>query len=240
MKLFGLVMLTFQLCAQSDWTDLFNGKSLEGWVAPFDQSVGEGAWEVTQGSLHTRNAPRKADIWTVTKYRNFILDFEFRLAPGANGGIKYLVQRGTPLRLRGNRILPAEGTLEEPGDEYFEATTGLEFQIVDDAGEEAKDPKRRAGALYGLVAPHNPPPIGPDVSHKGRLVVQGEKIEHYLDGQLVVQVTLGSPEMEAAWDACQDKRIRSMRNLEKRQTPIALTHHFSSVWYRRIRIQRLP
>jgi hypothetical protein len=212
MRLVLLSILAVPIWSQTPWKALYDGRSLSGWRAPFIQNAAESSWEITEGYLHPVASTRKADLWTTATYRNFVLEFEFKLAAGANGGIKYLIQRGVAFRRRGDRLLPAENTAEEPGDEYVEGTGALEFQIVDDAGEEAKDPKGRAGAIYGLVAPRNPPPIGPGVLHRGRLVVQGDRIEHYLDGQLVLQVTLGSPEMEAAWDASKEPRIRALRS----------------------------
>ena len=70
----------------------------------------------------------------------------------------------------------------------------------------------------------------------GRIVVQGDRIEHYLNGKRVVAVTLGSPEMESAWDACERQDIKRLRALPKRESPIAITHHGTSVWYRNLRI----
>jgi hypothetical protein len=176
---------------------------------------------------------------TFSSYRNFILDFEFKIAPQANGGIKYLIQDTAAAWVRGDKFLPVS-VPEEPGDGYTEGIFGLEFQIVDDATPEANIPKRHSGAIYGLIAPKDPPPITPGDFHTGRIIVNGDEIEHHLDGRLVVKISLHSPEMNAAWDAAKDNRIRRMRPLAKRETPIALTHHDTQVSYRNIRIQRLP
>jgi hypothetical protein len=183
---------------------------------------------------------RKTALFSTRTYQNFVLEFEFRVAPHANGGIKYLIQDIEAARHRGNRFLPVETTPEQEGDGYTEGANGLEFQIVDDAGDEAKNPKRRSGAIYGLVAPSNPPPVGPGVFHRGRIVVNGDKIEHYLNGVRVVDITIGSPQMEAAWDAIKSPHQLALRPLKLRDTPIAITHHDTAVSCRNIRVQRLP
>ena len=117
--------------------------------------------------------------------------------------------------------------------------SGLEYQIVDDAAPEARDAKRRSGAMYALVAPSDPPAVGPGVFHKGRIVVWGDEVEHYLNGKRVVRMKLRSAEMEAAFDACKVGYIKRLRPLEKRVTPIAITHHGSAVWYRNVRVRAL-
>ncbi|HUQ92468.1 MAG TPA: DUF1080 domain-containing protein [Bryobacteraceae bacterium] len=240
MRLLALAFFTGSLWAQTPWVVLFDGLSKAGWRAPVSTGFPESSWRIDGGTIHPVPGIVMVDLWSSAAYRNFVLEFEFKFDPQANGGIKYLVQGGIALRRRENRWFRAGDSEAEPGDWYAEATNGLEFQIVDDAGEEAKDPKRRCGAMYALVAPTDPPPIGPGVFHSGRIVVQGDRIEHYLNGRRVVQITLGSPEMEAAWEACKRSDIRRMRPMAKRETPIAITHHGTQVWYRNVRIQATP
>jgi hypothetical protein len=242
MRFAALTLSVVPLLAQTPWHDLFDGKSLAGWRGPVSPAFLEASWRIDDGVLHPVPVLAKADLWSAATYRNFVLEFEFRLDPKANGGIKYLVQRSDARLRRGNQgpWLRVENPSVEPGDRYVESTGGLEFQIVDDEADEAKDPKRRTGAMYSLVAPVDPPPVGPSVFHSGRIVVQGNRIEHHLNGRRIVQVTLGSPEMEAAWEECKRNDIRQMRPLERRETPIAITHHGSLVRYRNVRIQSLP
>jgi hypothetical protein len=237
---FSVLLLLGSAVWAQEWTVLFDGKSLAGWKAAFLPEVAAGSWEITGGTLRPLPVMRKAALFSSSTYRNFVLEFEFKVAPLANGGIKYLIQERFAARHRGNRFLPVETTPEQEGDGYIEGANGLEFQIVDDAGEEAKDPKRRSGALYGLVAPTNPPDVRPGVFYQGRIVVNGDKIEHYLNGVRVVDLTLGSPQMDAAWDATKDRRQLALRPLPLRDTPIVITHHDTSVQYRNIRVRRLP
>lgn len=240
MKLQLLVMGMLAVPASaSEWTTLFGGDSLAGWRTPVGKVAAEDCWRIEEGTLRPVRGLLQADLWSSKVFRDFELEFEFRLDPGANGGIKYLVQRGGAGIFRQGKWLPAAETEMQPGDRYSEGTGGLEFQIVDDAGQEAKDPKRRSGAIYSLVAPVDPPPVGPGEFHRGRIVVRGDHIEHHLDGRKVVDVTLGSPEMEAAWTECKRSDIQRLRGMEKREGPVAITHHGSAVRYRNVRIRAL-
>jgi hypothetical protein len=235
-----LALLSAAMSAQSPWIPLLGDRLRDSWQAPVTPGFPDQCWKQDDGAIHPVPGNVRLDLWTRETYRNFILDFEFKVAPGANGGIKYLVQRGEASRRRDGKWLRADQTEPQPGDHYVEGTGGLEFQIMDDAGNKAIDPKRRSASLYSLVAPTDPPPVGPGVFHKARIVVRGDHIEHHLDGRKVVDVTLGSPEMEAAWDACKRADIKGMRKLPARDARIAITHHGSQVWYRDVRIQRLP
>lgn len=208
------------------WVDLFDGKSTTGWRAPKTERFPSECWAIEDGALRTTLASTyKADLWTVATYENFELEFEFKIAPGSNGGIKYFVQEGR------------SSTGERGTVEY---TRGLEFQILDDSAlDEGKNPRTRTGAMYTVMAAVDPPETPPGVFHRGRIVVDGNRIEHHLNGRLVLRATLGSPEMEAAWDGARAD-IRAMRGLPVRRGPIVITHHRTAVWYRNVRIRELP
>lgn len=236
-----LIILAAPLLAQGPWIRLFDGRSTEGWRAPITEGFPNDCWRLEDGALRPLPDASQLDLWTAKTYRNFEFEFEFKLSPGANGGIKYLIQYGVPMRYRGgDKWLDARKTEPQPGDVYIEASAGIEYQIVDDATREGQDPKRRTASIYSLVAPKDPAPVGPGVYHKGRIVVRGDHIEHWLNGRKVLQVTLGSPEMDAAWASCKRSDIQRLKPLTKRESAMAITHHGSLVWYRNLRIRELP
>ena len=70
--------------------------------------------------------------------------------------------------------------------------------------------------------------------------MKGDHVEHYLNDRKVLQMTIGSPEMNAAFDNCKVGYIGRLKPLANRETPIAITHHGSAVWYRNVTIQVLP
>ncbi len=165
------------------------------------------------------------DVYLLSEatFTDFELRFEWRCAPGGNSGIKYRVQRyGDSAR----RIEP----------------TGLEYQITDDETnrDALSTPKHGCGAIYDYVAPRKRGPAKASVWHKGGIVARGLHIEHWLDGECVVQVDLDSEYARAQFE--QSQRVESRRILrlqEKRESLIALQLHDEEILFRAIRARRL-
>ena len=65
------------LSGVQDWTSLFDGQSLAGWV-------GEG-YEVKDGAITC--TPKGSFLRTEKEYADFVLELEFQLQPGSNNGI---------------------------------------------------------------------------------------------------------------------------------------------------------
>ena len=79
--------------AQTGWVSLFDGKSMAGWEntcarksrrATPGQSTTAASRPIT---IHALPKPLQQDL-----YRDFELEFEWRVAPGANSGVKYRIQ----------------------------------------------------------------------------------------------------------------------------------------------------
>jgi hypothetical protein len=155
------------------WTLLFDGSSISGWRGYKSQSVAP-QWHVANGAL-TKEKPAP-DLVTNDKYANFELQLDWKLAPKGNAGIFY---RGT----------------EEYDAIYWSAP---EYQLLDDKGHpDGKSRLTAAGSDYALY----PSPKG--FVHRGgewnhtRLVVNGNHVEHWLNGHRMVTYTLGSKDWEA-------------------------------------------
>ena len=59
---------------------IFNGKDLTGWEVP--DGNGEAGWyKAVDGVLKIQSGPNKKGsiLWTKKKYRNFVVEFEFRI-----------------------------------------------------------------------------------------------------------------------------------------------------------------
>ncbi|MBN8734448.1 MAG: DUF1080 domain-containing protein, partial [Acidobacteria bacterium] len=87
-----LVLVAINLMAQAPWVVLFDGRGMDGWRAPVTAGLERESWRVEEGALRPVGGGKVIDLWTVGRYRSFELEFEFKVAAGANGGIKYLVQ----------------------------------------------------------------------------------------------------------------------------------------------------
>lgn len=112
---------------EQDFTPLFDGKSLDGWLLVNKQGPG---YLVEEGVLICP-ADGGGNLFTEREYANFVLRFEFRLEPGGNNGV-------------GIRS-PLEG---DP------AYVAMEIQILDDDAEQYAgklQPWQYHGSIYGVV-----------------------------------------------------------------------------------------
>ncbi|MEX2579855.1 MAG: family 16 glycoside hydrolase [Verrucomicrobiales bacterium] len=86
--LLALVSLPFLLHADEpgEWTDLFNGKNLDGWV----QRGGEAKYTVEDGAIVGETVPKTPNSFLCTEkdYGDFILEVEFKVDPTLNCGVQ--------------------------------------------------------------------------------------------------------------------------------------------------------
>ena len=162
--------------AAEGWKLLFDGKSMAGWVNPKTGKFPEQGYYVENGELIVNKIPnrRGGDIMTEKRYKNFAFRFDFFIAEGANNGIKYLYQTQVP----------------EAGSSF----KGLEYQILDnhthpDANKGFIPRSRQLAALYDMLPPCETDKIFRGVNHwnTGMIVVDGNKVQHWLNGQLVLE-----------------------------------------------------
>lgn len=196
------------------WQLLFDGASTAGWRG-FRMTTMPAGWEAKDGAL-TRMS-EAADIITVQAYANFELMLEWSISPKGNSGIMY-------------RVTEADSNTYE---------TGPEYQVLDDEGH--RDGLSRltaAGSVYGLYpAPDSlVRPVGE--WNAARIVVNGNDVEHWLNGALVAHYVLGSPDWEAR--VANSKFTQWPGYGRAKSGYIALQEHGGWVGYRSIKIRVLP
>ena len=195
------------------WRVLFDGGGLDAWRGFRVESVPSG-WEVVGGELTRVGAA--GDLITRDRFRDFELTLEWKVSPGGNSGIMYRVT-------------------EDAGATY---ETGPEMQVLDDAGHpDGRSRLTAAGSAYGLYAA----PAGV-VKPAGewnavRIVVRGNRVEHWLNGREVVAYELGSADWKAKVDASKFKQWPGYGRAPEGH--IALQDHGDRVAYRNIRIRAL-
>lgn len=211
----GAVEAEAPAAAQSldGWRPLFDGRTLAGWRGYQDTAVPAG-WRVEDGTLH-RFGPG-GDIVTAESFADFELSLEWKVAEGGNSGIFY-------------RAAPGEKQI------YFSAP---EMQVLDDARHrDGGDPLTSAGAAYGLY----PAPRG--VVHpagewnQARIKIEDGHVEHWLNGQKLLEYTLGSEDWKAR--VARSKFADWPRYGAAPSGHIGLQDHGDPVWYREIRIRVL-
>jgi len=199
---------------EAGWRLLFNGRTTAGWRG-FKKTLLPSGWRVVGGAL-TRTGGG-SDIITTQQFRNFELALEWNIAPGGNSGIFFRAS--------------------EDEDEIH--WTAPEMQVLDDARHpDGKSRLTSAGANHSLHAA----PAG-IVKPAGqwnqvRLIVNGRRVEHWLNGVRVVQYELWSPDWEMR--VLISKFARHPRYGRNAQGYIGLQDHGDRVAYRSIKIRVLP
>jgi hypothetical protein len=199
------------------WKLLFNGTSLQGWRLYGKKAAPGPGWQVEDGILKKLAKTRGGDIITETKFGDFDLTWEWRIGPAGNNGIKYLV---TEERTAG------------PGHEY---------QMIDDAGhpDGRRGPKRQTGSFYDVLPAPTDKPIKPVGEwNLSRVLVQGQHVEHWLNGRKILEYELGSPALKAAVAESKFKGAAGFG--DKIQGHIMLTDHEDECWFRNLKIRSLP
>lgn len=118
---------------------------------------------------------------------------------------------------------------------------GLEYQIYDDDGHVGPtiEPSHGNGALYDIFPPFSRESRPAGAWNESCIVVEGTRVEHWLNGVEVLRYQLESAEFERA---VARSRYRSIAGLtRKAPMRIALQNHDGQrTWFRRARLKLLP
>ncbi len=212
---------------QQGWRLLWDGKSGAGWHTASGEAIPNENWTIADGVLldHADGGyghGHSGDLLTDGDYRNFELSVDFKLASGANSGIKYFVNTDK-----------ANG-----GD----PTIGLEYQLLDDDrhpdAKLGRDGNRTEASLYDLIpAARNKPyrPIGE--WNTARIVVRGAHTEHWLNGVKVLDYERFTPEFR---HLVQESKYKSLPNFgELHRGHIQLQDHGDTASFQNIKIRVL-
>jgi hypothetical protein len=199
---------------KSDWKVLFDGKSLDAWRGYKTDAVPTG-WMVENGTLTKHD--RVADIVSKEEFGNFELTIDWQIGAAGNAGIFY---RGT----------------EEYDHIYWSAP---EYQLLDD--EKAADNKTRltcAGAAYALYPspPGHLKPVGE--WNTTRIVVNGNHVEHWLNGFKLLEYEFGSADWEAKVKASKFKDYPNYGKAKRGHIAMQGDHE-GVLAFRNIRIREL-
>lgn len=206
------------------WQLLFDGKTTEGWHTYGRSAVGQ-AWKINDGVLYfdtTRVNGRRqggGDITTNKEYENFHLKLEWKIAPGGNSGIIFLVHEDTS---------------------KYRATyaTGAEMQVIDNNGHaDAKINKHRAGDLYDLVASSTETVKPLDQWNAAEIKLNNGKLDLYLNGANIVSTTMWDDNWQKLVEGSKFKNWAGFAKFKKGK--IALQDHGNTVWFRNIKIKEL-
>jgi len=195
------------------WRLLFDGETLAGWRG-YESAMPPEGWRAEEGALHRFGSG--GDIMTVDPFGDFELSLDWKISEGGNSGIFYRVVTGL--------------------DHIY--TGAPEMQVLDDAHHpDGENPISSAGSVFAIY----PAPRG--VVHPAgewnrvRIVVIGNHVEQWLNGEKIVEYELGSPDWK--------KRVAASKFADvpqygaAREGHIGLQDHGDDVWFRDIRIRPL-
>lgn len=196
------------------WKLLFDGQTTQGWRGYRKPEMPAG-WDVIKGCL-ARTGPG-GDIITNDAFGDFELQIEWRISPAGNSGIFYRVD-------------------ESVGGAPYES--GPEMQVLDNFEHaDGRNPLTSAGSNYGLYAPTGGGPLPVGVFNRVRIKVQGNHVEHWLNGVKVVEYELNSPDWK---QRVADSKFKAWPKYGQiARGHIVLQDHGDKVWYRNIKIREL-
>ena len=206
-------MLTAEEAA-AGWTLLFNGTDLAGWKG-YKKDAPGAAWQVQDGTI-ALTAGGAGDLMTAAEYGPFDLSYEWKISPGGNSGVIYLIKE-----------------MEGADNTY---NSGPEMQVLDNDGHaDGKTPSHRAGALYDLETPPDGAvkPVGE--WNLAEIKFTGAKIEHWLNGVKVSESSYGDDAWKKKVAASKFKQWPMFGTASSGH--IALQDHGDQVWYRNIKIK---
>jgi hypothetical protein len=204
-----------------EWVNLFDGKTLNGWHG-YNKEGAVTNWKVEDSALVCGGVAKDAhggDLVTDKDYGNFELTWDWKIPKAANSGVMYHVIE----------------------DKKYEApyNTGPEYQIIDDKDfPEKLDETQKSGADYAMTAANDKKKLNPVGEwNSSKLVVNNGHVEHWLNGEKVVEFEAGSDSWnklrkEGKW---KDYPAYGTAKTGK----IALQDHGTKLYYKNIKIREL-
>ena len=214
---------------ESEWIDLFDGKSTDGWRAYNGKEIPQ-KWAAVDGELTFDTDLKLEDEWKgggdiiyyMEEFEYFELYLEWKLPKGGNSGVFYNVQEG------------------------FQAPYAIspEYQLIDDLGwEEINNAKleewQKAGSNYAMhEADLSKKQLNPAGEWNSSKILYTEKrVQHWLNGELLLEFEPYSKEWYLKRDSGKWDDFPEYGKFKKGY--IALQDHDSPIWFRSIKIRKL-
>ena len=210
---------------ENGWELLFNGQTTDGWRGYNKESFPDEGWTVENGTLMIQGSDggvsgSGGDIVTAETYDDFILKLEWKIAKGGNSGIFYRAIEQDDVAI------------------YWSAP---EVQVLDNANHpdanRGENGNRKAGSLYDLIPAQPQTFTGHGEWQQAKIVANGSHIEHWLNGEKVLEYELWTPEWYRMVRVSKFKPHPSFG--DAREGYIGLQDHGTTARFRNIKIKEL-
>ncbi len=207
-----LVTSAFAICAPAwsladtatltltDFTDAKGEKPGAGWVAE------------DGGVIHRKM--KQGDLISVKDYSDFELEWDWKVAEGANSGLKYWVNKF------------AKG-----------GWLGIEYQMIDDerhSDAHKGDHNHSTASFYDIKAVEAESAVKPAGEwNTSKVVAKGGKLQHFLNGKLVGEADTNGDEWKAQ---IAKSKFRTVEGFAPGHGHFLLQDHGDEVWFRNIRV----
>jgi len=206
---------------QAGWRLLFDGKTTTGWrgykmekMPPGWQAI-DGALVRVSGGAGGKGAGGGDDIVTTEEFESFDLQLEWKVLKNGNSGVLYHVS-------------------EEPVTAWHFAP---EVQILDNTSHPTRSKLELAGACYDLYPPSKDATKPPGEWNHMRIVVKGANVEHWMNGEKIVEYELWSDDWKQRVAGSKHKVRPQFGTFKK--GPICLQDHTDRIEFRNIKLRPL-
>lgn len=224
------IAMADSIAAAEGWVTLFDGSTFTGWRGygrpdmPAAWTIEDGAIKINGTGTGEAGAENGGDIIFDKKFKDFELEFEYKVSKGGNSGVFYLGQ-------------------ELPNEKIWKSSP--EYQVLDNVGhidgKLGKDGNRQSASLYDLIPakPQNANPVGE--WNKGGIMVYKGTVIHKQNGENVVEYHLWTPEWNTMIENSKFAGWVDFQNAggPNREGYIGLQDHGDNTWFRNIRIREL-
>jgi len=198
------------------WKLLFDGQTTNGWQSFKKGTFPAQGWVIEDGALKHLANGGGGDLVSRETFSEFELSWEWKIAKGANSGLKYFVS--------GDRSSPL----------------GHEYQMIDDKRDANGRPavnKGGTGSFYDVLPPEKNTARPPGEWNQSRVLVKGNQVEHWLNGERVLAYELGG---DAVKQALAKSKFKNTPGFGVRlKGHILLQDHGGEVFFRHIKIRDL-
>jgi hypothetical protein len=229
---------------ESAWITLFDGTSTEGWRGYNGKTLPPG-WVIKDKVLTFDDGEKTSDaeyeggkdiIYAAEEFDNFELELEWKIPPGGNSGVFYHLKEGYDSP---PEVSPEYQLIDDENYTEYHYITDYNKGLGYTENPNEIKPLQSTAADYAMYAPNADKKVLHPAGewNKTKIVFTPERVEHWLNDQMVVSFVPWSDD----WNA---KRNSGKWGLAPdygkfKSGYIGLQDHDSSLWFRNIRVRKL-